>query len=99
MRNEEYQKIQKDNVDIYIYRTDTFIYIYKKVSVLPQCYRSSTLKIPVILPKVQVAGYSQTRMYLAYVALHEVTWCMVVWFTQNVPRWQQFHVAPAMPAL
>ena len=26
-------------------------------------------------------------------------WCMVVWCTQNVPRWQQFHVAPAMPAL
>ena len=31
-----------------------------------------------------------------YVALHEVTWCMVVWCTQNAPRRQQFHVAPAM---
>ena len=31
--------------------------------------------------------------------LHEVKWCMVVWCTQNAPRWQQFHVAPAMPAL
>ena len=29
--------------------------------------------------------------------LHEVTQCMVVWCTQNPPRWQQFHVAPAMP--
>ena len=28
---------------------------------------------------------------------HEVTWCIVVWCTQNAPRWQQFHVAPAMP--
>ena len=25
--------------------------------------------------------------------------CMVVWCTQNAPRWQQFLVAPAMPAL
>ena len=37
-------------------------------------------------------------MHLTYVALHEVTWCMVVWCTQNMPRQQQFHVAPAMPA-
>ena len=29
-----------------------------------------------------------------HVALHAVTWCMGVWYTQNVPRWQQFHVAP-----
>ena len=34
-----------------------------------------------------------------YVTLHEVTWCMVVWCTQNVLRQQQFHVLPAMPAL
>ena len=40
-----------------------------------------------------------THTHLTYVALHEVTWCMVVWYTQNAPRWQQFHVAPAMPAL
>ena len=38
-------------------------------------------------------------MHLTYVALHELTWCMVVWCTQNAPRRQQFHVAPAMPAL
>ena len=43
-------------------------------------------KILVILPKVQVAGYSQTRIHLTYVALHEVTWCMVVWCTQNLRR-------------
>ena len=24
---------------------------------------------------------------------------MVVWCTQNAPKWQQFHVAPAIPAL
>jgi len=23
---------------------------------------------------------------MAYVALHEMTWCMVVWCTQNAPR-------------
>ena len=38
-------------------------------------------------------------MHITYVALHEVTWYMVVWCTQNAPRRQQFHVAPAMPAL
>ena len=32
-----------------------------------------------------------------YAALHEVTWSMV--YTELAPRWQQFHVAPAMPAL
>ena len=32
-------------------------------------------------------------------ALHEVTWCTVVWCTQNAPRWQFFLVAPAMLAL
>ena len=34
-----------------------------------------------------------------YVALHEVTWRIVVWCTQNKMRWQQFHVAPAMSVL
>ena len=34
-----------------------------------------------------------------YVALHEGTWCMVVWYIQNAPRWQQLQVAPAMSAL
>ena len=34
-----------------------------------------------------------------YVALHEVTWYMVVWCTQNTPRQEQFHVAPAMSVL
>ena len=28
------------------------------VSVPPACYRSGTLKIPLILPKAQVAGYT-----------------------------------------
>ena len=36
--------------------------------------------------KVQVAGYRWTRIHLTYVALHEVTWCMVVWCTQNLRR-------------
>ena len=34
-------------------------------------------------------------MHITSVALHEVTWCMVV-CTQNAPRRQQFHVAPAI---
>ena len=33
------------------------------VSVPPPCYRSGTQKITVILPKVQVAGYVQTRIH------------------------------------
>ena len=37
-------------------------------------------------------------MHLTYVALHEITWCMIVWCTQNAPRCQQFHVAPAILA-
>ena len=32
-------------------------------------------------------------MHLTYVALHEVTWYMVVWCTQNAPRRLKFHVA------
>ena len=43
------------------------------VNVPTPCYRSSTEKIPVILPKVQVAGYSDTRMHRTDVALREVT--------------------------
>ena len=40
------------------------------------------------------------RVHRMYVALHEVTWCMVVaWCTQNAPRRQRFHVAPAVSAL
>ena len=35
-------------------------------------------------------------MHLTYVALHKVTSCMLAWCTLNAPRWQQFHVAPAM---
>ena len=34
------------------------VLILISVSVPPPCYRSSTWKIPVILPKVQAAGYS-----------------------------------------
>ena len=75
----------------------TFVLTLISVSVPPQCYRSSIKKTPVVLPKVQVAGYS--CMHLTYVALHYVAWCMVVWCTQNAPRWQQFHVASAIPAL
>ena len=35
------------------------------------------------------------RMWLCI----KMTWCMVVWGTQNAPRREQLHVAPAMPAL
>ena len=43
------------------------------------------LVVSVALGIVQ-AGYSQTRMHLTYVALREVTWCMVVRCTQNLRR-------------
>ena len=76
------------------YRADSYIGI-RSITVLPR----STQKIPVILPKVQEAGYSYIRMNLAYVALHELTCCMIVWCTQNPPTWHQFHVAQAMPTL
>ena len=33
--------------------------------------------ILVILPKVQVGGYSQPPIHLTHVALHEVAWCML----------------------
>ena len=36
---------------------------------------------------------------MTYVALHEETWRMVVWCTQNAPRQQRFDVAPALSAL
>ena len=52
-------------------------------------------------PRMSYQGKAEKEewMHLAYVALHEVTWSMVVWCTQNAPRRQQFHVAPARPAL
>ena len=40
-----------------------------------------------------------THAPYAYVSLYEVTWCMVVWCTQNAPRRQQSHAALAVPAL
>ena len=41
------------------------------VSVPPLCYLSSTEEIPFILPKTQVAGYSQTLDH-TYVASNKV---------------------------
>ena len=43
------------------------------------------------------AKHSYTLCIL--VALHKMTWCMVVWYTQNVPRRQQFYVAQTTSAL
>ena len=43
------------------------------VSVLPPVLPQEHIKILIILPKVQVAGYSQTHLRAMYVALHEVT--------------------------
>ena len=65
------------------------------VSVPPLCYRSSMQKIPIILPKVQVAGLqlNAPAPYICGFAWSDVTWHIVVWHTQ-VLRWQQFHVAP-----
>ena len=41
------------------------------VSVPPLCYRSSMKKIAVILPKLQMAGYSYTHMCPSYVTSNE----------------------------
>ena len=43
------------------------------LSVPPPCYLSGTGKIPAILLKVQVAGYSSTHKYPTYVASNNVT--------------------------
>ena len=55
--------------------------------------------------KMVILSFCQKRRWQV-TAKHTCTlrmWlCMqwhVVWCTKNVPRWQQFHVAPAMPAL
>ena len=70
------------------------------VSVPPPCYRSSTQKIPVILPK-SAGGRLQLNTHTPYVCgfawSDMVHGCMV--HTELAPRWLQFHVAPAMPAL
>ena len=52
-------------------------------------------------PKCHPVNLSNTGRgsRLTFVALHEVTWCMVVLCTQEAPRRQQFHVAPAVSAL
>ena len=67
------------------------------VSVPPPCYHSSTQKIPVILPKVQVSGYSSkhacTLLCMWLCMKWHGTW--LVWCTQNAPKRQQFHVAPS----
>ena len=43
------------------------------VSVPSPCHRSSTCKIPLIRPDVEVACYSWTHMHPTNVALNEVT--------------------------
>ena len=44
-------------------------------------------------------GQLSVLTLISEVKWHGVTWCMVLWCTENAPRRQQFHVAPAMPAL
>ena len=48
-------------------------------------------------PRDGSCGELQSLTYLVTI----VTWCMVAGmvYTEVAPRWQQFHVAPAMPAL
>ena len=55
------------------------------VFVPPPCYRSSTSF------GKNAGGRLQLNTHAPY-----VIWCMVVWCTQNAPRWQLFRVAPAM---
>ena len=58
----------------FLHRCQPSVLTLISVSVPPPCYRSRTQEIPVILPKVLVAGDSWTRMHPTYMALHEVTW-------------------------
>ena len=57
------------------------------VSVPPLCYCSNMRKIPVVLPEVQVAGYSYTPNHPTYVALQEVTWHGVWLYGVCGTRW------------
>ena len=54
---------------------------FSSASVPPQCYQNSmsNTKIPLILPKVQMAAYNKTHMHL-YVALNKVNcnYCKLV---------------------
>ena len=50
--------------------------------------------VPVILPKVNVAGYSRTHMHHTYVVSKLVHGCMV--FKERAPRRQQFDAAPSV---
>ena len=43
--------------------------------------------------------HTYAKMYIHFAWSDTVHGCMVVWCTQNPLRWQQFHAAPAMPAL
>ena len=44
-------------------------------------------------------GRLQLNMHAPYVCGFAWSDMVLVWCTQNAPRWQPFHVAPAMPAL
>ena len=72
------------------------------VSVPPLCYHSSMWKDPVILPKVQVAGYSILNTHTPYLCGFEwsdtVNWCMVG-LHRTCAQTATFHVAPAMQQL
>ena len=81
---------RQEGRECFILQIELFVMIDSSVCVQPPCYRSSTWNIPVILPKVQVAGYSYTHMHPTYVASNNtVNWRMVgcmVTYTQNL-RW------------
>ena len=61
--------------------------------------RVTTVKDPGHSAKNAGGRLQLKPMYLTRVALCEVIRGTFAWCTQNAPRWQQFHVAPAMPAL
>ena len=63
----------------FLLQSQLYVLILISASVPPPCYRSSTQKIPVILPKVPVAGYSYTRRHPTGVAWNEVTLYTGAW--------------------
>ena len=56
-------------------------------------------KHSIIIYKVIKPQYKMAKTEKEKKASAEVLEALAVWSTQNIPRWQQFHVAPVMSAL
>ena len=57
------RKSKRERRENFLLQSQLCVLTLYLVSVPPPCYGSGTLKTPVILPKVQVAGHTYTRMW------------------------------------